>query len=251
MVTAEQQAALERKLASQAADRTQDIAYESWSTALKILAEESGVVENDLKDDVELADIGIDSLLSLVICGRLRDEVDVDIPERDLYTECCTIADVKKRVCGVDTSLTVDVHAHDDDTRSDAGTEPSGPPTPLSGFSTPALQSDDSSLDRIDTLPTPFTDVEAVEIDLSKAKKSRTPPLTTSIAPAWSMYLQGSRKRASETLFLFPDGCGAATSYLSLPELSPTTAVVGFNSPFMKYAVLCLITYCTLRSLAD
>ncbi|KAF7198010.1 Polyketide synthase CTB1 [Pseudocercospora fuligena] len=234
VVTAEQQAALESKLASQAADRTQDIAYESWSTALKILAEESGVVENDLKDDVELADIGIDSLLSLVICGRLRDEVDVDIPERDLYTECCTIADVKKRVCGVDANLTIDVNAHDDDTRSDAGTEPSGPPTPLSGFSTPALQSDDSSLDRIDTLPTPFTDVEAVEIDLSKAKKSRTPPLTASIAPAWSMYLQGSKKRSSETLFLFPDGCGAATSYLSLPELSPTTAVVGFNSPFMK-----------------
>ncbi|KXT08900.1 hypothetical protein AC579_8464 [Pseudocercospora musae] len=224
LATAEQQVALEGKLASQANAR--------HCLRVLILAEESGVVENDLKDDVELADIGIDSLLSLVICGRLRDELDVDIPERDLYTECCTIADVKKRLCGFDRNLEVDVHRHGDDARSDAGTEPSGPPTPHSGFSTPALQSDDSSLDRIDTLPTPFT--EAVEIELSRAKKSRTLPLSASIAPAWSIYLQASKKRSSETLFLFPDGCGAATSYLSLPELSPTTAVIGFNSPFMK-----------------
>ena len=51
---------------------------------------------------------------------------------------------------------------------------------------------------------------------------------------ATSVLLQGNAKIASKKLFLFPDGSGSATSYISIPNISPDLAVYGLNCPFMK-----------------
>lgn len=204
------------------AESTQTMASEHWSTAIKIISTESGVAEKDLKDDVELADIGIDSLLSLVICGRFRDDLDVDITEQELY-ECSSIANVKRRVCEA-----VLGKPHNFDLQSGASTT-----SPSSGTSSELCSSDETDISSKSN-----TDEEAVDSDSGEENKPiRKREQWISIPPAWSMSLRGSQKRAAKTLFLFPDGCGSATSYLNLPEVSQSTAVVGFNSPFMKYAV--------------
>ncbi|KUJ11557.1 polyketide synthase [Mollisia scopiformis] len=49
-----------------------------------------------------------------------------------------------------------------------------------------------------------------------------------------SMLLQGQPTTTSQTLFLFPDGSGSATSYASLPLISPSTSIIAINSPFLK-----------------
>lgn len=225
----------------------------SWQTVLEILSEESGVEKQDLGDDVNLADIGIDSLLSLVICGRLRDDLDVDLPDGALFQECLTIADIKRRVPGVENSTTC------------GSSSP-----PLSEVSSEARvisledsnSSSSSTLDRDDsdlsspsewvssespvTPPVFFQDVNrSLDEELHRTRNSKdtkSPQVATvelevsqdSIKPAWALHLQGSRKRSTSTLFLLPDGCGAATSYMDLPAISNTLAVVGFNCPFMK-----------------
>ncbi|KAK5176230.1 polyketide synthase, partial [Cryomyces antarcticus] len=51
---------------------------------------------------------------------------------------------------------------------------------------------------------------------------------------ATSVLLQGNAKIATKKLFLFPDGSGSATSYISIPNISPDMAVYGLNCPFMK-----------------
>ncbi|KAL8736780.1 MAG: hypothetical protein Q9166_000146 [cf. Caloplaca sp. 2 TL-2023] len=51
---------------------------------------------------------------------------------------------------------------------------------------------------------------------------------------ASSVFLQGSPKSASKTLWLVPDGSGSATSYIFVPEISRGMAVWGLNSLFMK-----------------
>ncbi|KAI9779586.1 MAG: Type I Iterative PKS [Peltula sp. TS41687] len=51
---------------------------------------------------------------------------------------------------------------------------------------------------------------------------------------ATSILLQGNAKSAKKTLFLFPDGSGSATSYASLPKVSPDIVVYGLNCPWMK-----------------
>ncbi|KAE8442927.1 hypothetical protein EG329_002531 [Mollisiaceae sp. DMI_Dod_QoI] len=49
-----------------------------------------------------------------------------------------------------------------------------------------------------------------------------------------SMLLQGQTSTATQTLFLFPDGSGSATSYAELPEICPSAAIIAINSPFLK-----------------
>lgn len=208
-----------------------------WQTVLDILSEESGVDKSELGDDVGLADIGIDSLLSLVVCGRLRDDLDVDLPDGALFQECFSIGDIKKRVPGAEgaaasanptpTSSEQDSSDGHDISQEDTSSVCSGSETTNSDF--PASPPDFIS----ETPLTPsilFKD-EKFSPQVTTVELS---PDEEPIKPAWSLYLQGSRKRSSSTLFLFPDGCGAATSYMDLPPVSPSLALVGFNSPFMK-----------------
>lgn len=54
-----------------------------------------------------------------------------------------------------------------------------------------------------------------------------------------SMILQGSPSTATATIFLFPDGSGAGTSYGTLPALSTPNkgiCLIGLNSPFLRQA---------------
>lgn len=194
---------------------------ELWMTALSILSEESGIDEKDLTDDISLADIGIDSLLSLVLCGRLRDELDVDLPQRALFEECITIGDMRLRVSGTGAYQSTPSTGSE---LSDASTPPS-----CSSLDTPSIM----DVDTPNTSPTPASYFEIVDAKLGRLTKPQKAP-AASIPPAWSMYLQGSSKRSTATLFLFPDGCGAATSYLDFPSISTTTGLVAFNSPFIK-----------------
>lgn len=54
------------------------------------------------------------------------------------------------------------------------------------------------------------------------------------LPPANSVLLQGNAKVATKKMFLIPDGSGSATSYISIPNISPDMAVFGLNCPFMK-----------------
>ncbi|TEA13318.1 Non-reducing polyketide synthase pks27 [Colletotrichum sidae] len=212
--------------ASQPAAETRGETANTWETALTILSEESGIDKADLAEDVALADLGIDSLLSLVVCGRIRDELDIDLPETALFVECTTVGDVKLRICGPETASPV----------------PSS--TALSGSDSDSLdmylESPDLverpspilDMDTRDACPTPASSIDGDSID--DLADAIILPKAAPIPPAWSMYLQGSSKRSAQTLFLFPDGCGAATSYLALPAIAPATGLVAFNSPFIK-----------------
>lgn len=71
-----------------------------FQSVVQIISEESGVATGELTDDTEFADTGIDSLLSLVIVSRLRDELDLDIPQESVFMECPTVADLKVLLLG-------------------------------------------------------------------------------------------------------------------------------------------------------
>ena len=51
-----------------------------------------------------------------------------------------------------------------------------------------------------------------------------------------SIILQGSPSTAKTILFLFPDGSGAGTSYMTLPLAGPEICMIGLNSPFLRQA---------------
>ncbi|KAF2686477.1 conidial pigment polyketide synthase PksP/Alb1 [Lentithecium fluviatile CBS 122367] len=60
---------------------------------LKIICDEVGVSMNDLVPTAAFADFGVDSLLSLNISGRLREELDLDV-ESSLFNDCPTVKDL-------------------------------------------------------------------------------------------------------------------------------------------------------------
>ncbi|KAI9654283.1 MAG: Type I Iterative PKS [Alyxoria varia] len=68
----------------------------NFQHVLRIISEESGVASDDLTDDTNFADSGIDSLLSLVVVSRLRDELNLDIQHESVFLECPTVADLKQ-----------------------------------------------------------------------------------------------------------------------------------------------------------
>lgn len=46
---------------------------------LEILAKEVGVTEDELADNIAFTDLGVDSLMSLTVSGRIREELDIDV----------------------------------------------------------------------------------------------------------------------------------------------------------------------------
>lgn len=70
-------------------------ASDAYDRILAIISEEVGVPISELQPDVNLADVGVDSLLSLTICARIRQDLDVEIESPDLL-DCASVADLKR-----------------------------------------------------------------------------------------------------------------------------------------------------------
>jgi monodictyphenone polyketide synthase len=66
----------------------------SASRALEIIAEELGVDARMLNDDAQIADFGLDSLISLVLSQRLRQELKLEIRDA-FFLEISTFGDLK------------------------------------------------------------------------------------------------------------------------------------------------------------
>ena len=61
---------------------------DDFLTALQIISEESGRAVADLTDDVVSADMGIDSLLSLIIVSGFHEKLGLDRLPQNFYELC-------------------------------------------------------------------------------------------------------------------------------------------------------------------
>lgn len=69
---------------------------EKFKAALKVISEESGVALEELTDDSNFIDMGIDSLNSMVIGSRLREDLGMDLnPDFSLFVDCSTVRALK------------------------------------------------------------------------------------------------------------------------------------------------------------
>jgi acyl carrier protein len=73
------------------------------SRALDILAVEIGVGLEELVDNVAFSDLGVDSLMTLSVSGRLRDELEINVHSQDFHNEQ-TIGEFKKVLAKFETS---------------------------------------------------------------------------------------------------------------------------------------------------
>ncbi|KAG8408393.1 Type I Iterative PKS [Metarhizium acridum] len=164
------------------------------------IAEETGVSLVDLDPSTGLADIGIDSLLSLTIVAKVSETFGDSIP-RDLFASHTTLQEVEAAVLS---SLGLN--------------EKKGKQATPQAFSEPQGH----------RLQAPFHDSRGFGNDHSALS---SPPNATSIL------LSGSAETARSLLFLLPDGSGSASSYAALSRsIGRGIAVYGLNCPWRKTA---------------
>lgn len=166
------------------------------SPAKQIVAEEMGVSPDEIADQAELSEMGMDSLMSLTVLSALRDHTAVDLPSTFLVTNN-TIEDIENAL-GMRAKP-----------KPAAISKPAGQKSKTAKAIQPQLDAVNAKLQRETR-------------DVSKGPK------------ATSVLLQGSARSATKKLFLFPDGSGSATSYMNIPNLGPNVALYGMNCPFMK-----------------
>lgn len=173
--------------------------------ALSIIAEESGIAIPEMKDEDQFSDLGIDSLLILVIASRFREELHLDLGPL-FFIDVSSVGAIK------------------------AYFSESAPPPPVDdGLDTSATSSDSasSSSPRASSVS---SDSEAGRDDVDPKDQSvsaKKIPVSTSIL------LQGTMNANTKTMFLFPDGSGSATSYMHLPRVHEDVAIVAMNCPYM------------------
>lgn len=169
------------------------------SIARQIISDEMGVPATEIGDQADLSELGMDSLMSLTILGALREQTGVDLPSTFLVTNV-TIEDVENAL----------------------GMKPK----------TQEKVKVETKVEKKTTAPKP-KEVKTPQLAEVNKKLSSTIDIT-GLPPANSVLLQGNAKIATKKLFFLPDGSGSATSYISIPNLSPDLAVYGLNCPFMK-----------------
>ena len=165
------------------------------SLARHIVAQEMGVDIAEVTDDADLAEMGMDSLMSLTILGELREKTGVDLPSTFLTTNA-TIKEIEEAL-----GMTHSVKAA---------------PKPAAA---PKAASSQKKTD--------MNEVSARLTALNKTDISSYPSAT-------SVLLQGNAKTATKKIFFLPDGSGSATSYVSIHNIGPDTCAYGLNCPFMK-----------------
>jgi iterative type I PKS product template protein len=82
------------------------------SKVMRIVAEEIDVDMSELVEEAAFENLGVDSLLSLTISARFREELDMDIPST-LFTDCSTVGELKKHFSQYDGGAAI---VDDDDT---------------------------------------------------------------------------------------------------------------------------------------
>lgn len=110
-----------------------------FDRVLSIICQEVGVSPTELKPESEFADFGLDSLLSLTITARVRDELQKDLPS-SLFVEYPTVASLQALL---------------DDQAADSGSD--DVPTPPSRSRSRSVSSGTSDATHI-TAPTPRED---------------------------------------------------------------------------------------------
>lgn len=200
---------VEDKVAIQTGNATET--SDIFALAIQIIAEESGIAVPDLTDDRTFAEIGIDSLLSMVITSRFREELGLDLDlEFSIFVDLPTVKHLRQFIVGLG------------DSESDAS------------------KPDEESDSLVTLSSTVLSEPDPVKISLTDKQEAPTlhqditPKVVRYCRPATSVILQGFPKTAQKTLFLLPDGGGSSSSYVPIPRLSIDAAIIGLNSPYLR-----------------
>ena len=210
---------------------------EAFTRVLEVISEESGVSVGDLTDDSNFVDMGIDSLLSLIISGRCREELSLNVDSDTMFVNIATVKDLRDSMAaspgGTLDADDINEDSSGEEFSSGEGTQKFSEATSTTE-SLPGAQSSTSEKQRQETQtkPSPAFKATAKLGHEENPIISKEKPQTVRLAS--SVLLQGRPRVGGRTLFLFPDGAGSASSYAKIPTENPDLALVGLNCPYAR-----------------
>ncbi|KAB5511199.1 conidial yellow pigment biosynthesis polyketide synthase [Coniochaeta sp. 2T2.1] len=228
------------------------------SEILDILAKEVGVTHDELADNIAFTDLGVDSLMSLTVSGRIREEIELEIGS-NAFVDYPTIGTFKAYLAQFETpGRKESMDSSGGDSRESSSSESETPrldsdsdvTTPLAESDTGSsvkgeLPSSDNSKGTRTFAPKPATPSPAPAASIHPRIEPEEPPQPKPPRPshivdayphrkASSVILSGNHKTATKHLFMIPDGSGCATSYTEIADVGGNWVVWGLFSPFMK-----------------
>jgi acyl carrier protein len=166
--------------------QTPSAAEELIASALQVISQESGIAIFELTDDCSFTDIGVDSLLSMVVASRFREELGLDLDlELSIFLDLPTIKDLKQFLTGSlsdSQAVTADEEADFSEAQSSESLYSSG-----------TMMWDHNSREVISL---------SDESEISTSPSEPEPKVSGYCRPATSVILQGFPKTAQKTLFL-------------------------------------------------
>jgi len=166
------------------------------------IAAEMAVEVDEIMAAPDLANLGMDSLMSLSILGTLREKTGLTISS-DLFVNNPSLRDVERALGIVDAPKKAAAPAKPAPSKAVAA----APKHPRIGLEEPAPPKPPRPSHIVDAYPN---------------------------RKASSVLLSGSHRTANKHLFMIPDGSGSATSYTEIADVGGEWAVWGLFSPFMK-----------------
>ncbi|KAK4122476.1 ketoacyl-synt-domain-containing protein [Parathielavia appendiculata] len=181
-----------------------DASQELREAIRSTIASEMGVDVDEVLAAPDLANLGMDSLMSLSILGLLREKTGLTIPA-DLFVANPSLRDVE-RALGINPAPKKESNQKPQPKEE----QPTAPPKkqhPRIGPDVPCP-------------PKPPRPTHIVD-DYPDRKAS-------------SVLMFGNQKTATKQLFMIPDGSGSATSYQEIASVGGNWAVYGLFSPFLR-----------------
>ncbi|KAL2023150.1 hypothetical protein VTK56DRAFT_3756 [Thermocarpiscus australiensis] len=204
------------------------------------IAAEMGVEVDEILAAPDLANLGMDSLMSLSILGLLREKTGLTIPS-DLFVANPSLKAVE-RALGVSEAAP----------KRPAAPKQTKPPKQPAASAAPKRAKPTEAPPAAKPINQPETAPPAPKQSAPSAASKQhprigleepappKPPRPTTIVDfyphrkASSVLLSGSHRTATKHLFMVPDGSGSATSYTEIADVGGPWAVWGLFSPFMK-----------------
>ena len=150
-------------------------ASDMLARALHIVAREAGVDMEELGDEVQLVDLGVDSLMSLTLTGHFREELELDI-ESTVLTDCLTVGDLKVLLGSGNTDASSQHSSDESDSGENTGlTTPEREAPAVKPYS---VTGDDISADEQDAISLIRSTI-AEQMDLDLEEISETTDLST------------------------------------------------------------------------
>lgn len=198
---------------------------------LSVVANESGCDTNEMTDDTEYTNLGIDSVMAINILAKLASQADIQLPAA-FFLENKTIGDSKQALrdlLGGETDMSPTATTPDPQTLPSVA--PSSEMTWLSPLTSPLSSTlRQSSITTSNDLT--LEEVLSPKVDEMPEIRDQSPLVHSEPGLVCNaIQYQGGRSKDSKKLFFLADETGSTLEFIHLPKLDANVGVYGIESP--------------------